>query len=123
MARGITITPVGGSAATLVPRPGSIKIAYDNVDVGGDGVPNVRSANPMKIDFEVVVDASTPSYATLLALRNSTVKPCDTAAVAHLYAGTSAAVYTLAEASVQISLEGDGVLIAKVSVKGTVTVS
>lgn len=123
MARGVVITPSGGQAVTLVPRPGSIKIAYDNVDVGGDGVPNVRSANPMKVDFEVVADSSAPTYSTLLGLRNSTIKPCDHAAVVNLLAGISSAVYTFADASVQVSLDGDGVLLAKVSLKGNVTVT
>lgn len=123
MARGVVITPSGGQAVSLTPRPGSIKIAYDNKDVGGDGVPHVRQAGPMKVDFEVVCDGTSPLYSTLLALRNATTKVCDTAAVVTLYSGISAAVYTFADASVDVSLDGDGVLVAKVSIKGNVTVT
>lgn len=123
MARGVVITPSGGQATTLTPRPGSIKLSYENIDVGGDGVPNVRKAAPMKCDFEVVCDQTSPLYSTLLALRNNTIKACDTAAVVTLLAAISAAVYTFADASVQVDLEGDGVLIAKMSIKGNVTVT
>jgi hypothetical protein len=123
MARGVTITPDGGSPVSLTPRPGSIKLAYDNKDVGGDGIPNVRQAAPMKCDFEVVVDSSSPTYTALLALRNATTKEADHAAVVTLLAAISAAVYTFADTSVQVSLDGDGVLIGKISIKGNVTVT
>jgi hypothetical protein len=123
MARGISITPSGGTLTSLTPRPGSIKLAYENKDVGGDGVPNVRTAIAMKCDFEVVADGTAPTAATLVALRNTTIKECAHAAVVNLYAAISAATYTFADASVKVTLDGDGVLIAKISIKGNVTVT
>jgi hypothetical protein len=123
MARGISITPSGGTLTSLTPRPASIKLAYENKDVGGDGVPNIRSAVSMSCDFEVVADGTSPTAATLIGLRNTTIKECAHTAVVNLYSAISTATYTFADASVKVSLEGDGVMIAKVSIKGNVTVT
>jgi hypothetical protein len=123
MARGISITPNGGSPTSLTPRPGSIKLAYENKDVGGDAIPLVRLSAPMRCDFEVVVDGTAPTAATILGLRDETTDECSAAAVVTLLAAISAATYTFADASVQVTLEGDGAMIAKITIKGNVTVT
>ena len=123
MARGVSITPCGGSPTSLTPRPGSIKLAYENKDTGGDGIPNVRLAAPMRCDLEVVLDGTSPTAATVLGLRDETTDECSAAAVVTLLAALSAAVYTFADASVQVQIDGEGAMIAKITIKGNVTVT
>jgi len=118
MARGITITPSGGSAVPLVPRPGSIALAYEPMDVGGDGIPNCRNATPMKCDFEVVVDETSPTYVNLLALRTQTTAEANSSVEVEFHAAKNDNTYTISQASVRVSLEGEGVMTASISVKG-----
>jgi len=118
MARGVTITPNGGTGTELVPRPGTLSLGHENMDVGGDGVPNCRNSAPMKLDFEVVVDASAPSHTTILGLKSKTYSEADSSAAVAFHSAVNANTYTISDASVKVSLEGEGVMIAKISVKG-----
>ena len=115
MARNFTITPSGGGALSIVPRPGSISMKHVPLDTGGDGIPQVRAGDAIEISAEVAVLTSSTTYAALIALQNATTKPCDHAAtVEDLYGVTT----SINDASVKVSFSGEGIAICTITAKG-----
>lgn len=115
MARGLTITPSGGGALTVTPRPGSINIKNVPLNTGGDGIVQVRAGNAVEISAEVAVLTSSATYAALIALQNAVTKPADHAvSVETLYGVTQ----SITDASVKVSFTGEGIAICTITAKG-----
>ena len=119
MARGVTVTGgTGGGTATVIPRPGSIKIKAVPKDVGGDGIPNVRVGLTYEVSFEVAIDGSDATFAELSGLKNKTTGVSGgTCTATDMFATT----ITLADAVVTTSLGGDGIGVYTVTVRGNKT--
>jgi hypothetical protein len=115
---------------TMYPVPGSIKWAYENVDAGGNGKPNVRNANPVKLECEVVLGsagygaAENPDLADLEALRTKTNALPDTSAKTASATTDWGATVSLTQATIKIdSADGDGAMVAKITIKGNKAVA
>jgi hypothetical protein len=110
---------------TMYPVPGSIKWAYENVDAGGNGKPNVRNANPVKIECEVVLGAAgygataNPTLSALEALRTKTNALPDTSAKTASAVTDWGSSISLTQATIKIdAADGDGAMVAKITIKG-----
>jgi hypothetical protein len=117
MARQVIITPQGGAAVTMTPTKKPIEISYENDDRGGsDDLPNVRAGVAKKIKFEVAILDATIDDAAVLALITAQDSEGDSTVAATDFL---AVVHNLADAIVDVSIEGDGAQTAVIECIGT----
>lgn len=114
MARGVTIGNLSIASANI--EAGSIKAGYENIDVGGGAIPNIRNAAPMKIEFTAILDG-TLTPAIILGAASAAGAECSADVTATDIDGN---VFEIEDASTQVALEGDGAMTAKVTCKGNV---
>lgn len=117
MARNLTITPNGGSALALTPRPGTIKIRPDVNDVGGSDQPWCRTGLAWIIEADVTVLSTTATFTALVALMNVTTKAADTAVAVETLQGTTK---SLANCTIKVDFSGEGVMNCHITATGNV---
>lgn len=120
MANPITFTPASGSAVTVTPINGTLKLGGGSDDRGGGKIPSVRAGISENGSCQVVLTSATATNKQhTLAELKSLVSPVGPGGFTVSGTDDNGTAFTSYEALVDVEILGDSVQIATISWKGT----